>query len=305
MTFRLRMSDGSYRWFRAMRGFVRDAKGKAVRSSGCLIDVVETTRAAEAAKIRADKLSGMASAFDMEMSSLTQTVSASATQLQTAAQKLTFRRSKPRSNRRTSRPRPKRPAQMFPLSPLRQTNWALPSAKSVVRSIVPPKWRKALSKRLMKSAEIISELSSVAAGIGEVVSLISGLDDQTNRLALNATIEAARAGEAGRGFAVVASEGIGLGGISDVIRMIDETTKSIACAVEQQSSATGEIANSASAASHSAMSVTSHIGAVAIADEETGADASNVLSASSMLSAQAEKLSKDVHAFLANVRSVA
>jgi methyl-accepting chemotaxis protein len=53
------------------------------------------------------------------------------------------------------------------------------------------------------------------------------------------------------------------------------------------------------------MSVTSHIGAVAIAAEETGADASNVLSASRTLSAQAEKLRKDVHAFLANVRSVA
>jgi len=52
----------------------------------------------------------------------------------------------------------------------------------------------------------IAALGDQAAGIGQVLNVISDIADQTNLLALNAAIEAARAGDAGRGFAVVADE---------------------------------------------------------------------------------------------------
>jgi methyl-accepting chemotaxis protein len=183
-----------------------------------------------------------------------------------------------------------------------------------------------------KTNDRVSELAKAATRIGDVVELINTIAGQTNLLALNATIEAARAGEAGRGFAVVASEvkalaeqtakatgeisqqisGIqaatqesvaAIKEIGDTIGRMSEIASTIAAAVEEQGAATQEISRNVQQAANGTQQVSANIVDVQRGASETGSASGQVLGAAKSLSAESDRLKREVAKFLSSVRA--
>ena len=114
----------------------------------------------------------------------------------------------------------------------------------------------------------VAGLAVSASKIGEVVSLIQDIAEQTNLLALNATIEAARAGEAGKGFAVVASE------VKELATQTAKATEAISEQIAGIQSKTDSSVEAIRSISNTMAKVSSSTEAIAAAVEEQGASTS-------------------------------
>jgi methyl-accepting chemotaxis protein len=103
-----------------------------------------------------------------------------------------------------------------------------------------------LTKRTSSAKTAVEGFRLKAEEIGNIVSSITSISQQTHLLAINAAIEAARAGPEGRGFGVVAEE---VGRLADNVRRFAEQISSISSEILQGTQGVAdEIRRSVSAA---------------------------------------------------------
>jgi ABC-type transporter Mla subunit MlaD len=328
-TYRLKVKDGSYRWFRATGGVVRRPDGTPRRACGSLVDIHALMQA------DAERKTGMAAAadgFEGKVGRLIGQLAEAAGKLEHTSGSLT--RTAGETNARAGTVAA---AAGQASANVQTVASAAEELSSSIAEITRQVTRSSdVSGRAAADArhtdKLVATLADNARTIGDVVGLISSIAGQTNLLALNATIEAARAGDAGKGFAVVASEvknlasqtaratediseqirtiqaatGEAVGAIRGIVGTIGEVSEisaAIAAAVTEQGAATQEIARNVQQAAAGTREVTENIARVSQSATDTGGAAAQVADAATELSRRSGQLSEEMGRFLTTMRA--
>ena len=154
---------------------------------------------------------------------------------------------------------------------------------------------KAISETIEASAKLIKSLGDRSNQIGQIISVINEIADQTNLLALNAAIEAARAGEAGRGFAVVADEVKKLAvrtsnSTSEISSMITSMQKEVHEVVASMETITREVTAGVELSTQAGDVLRNIVGSV----DQLHVMVQQIASASEEMASTSEQISKDI-----------
>lgn len=271
--YRLKLKNGSYNWFRATGGVVRDNAGKPRRACGSLVDIQALVEERTGKDRRQAAMDQHTQIFGEAASGVMRALEASAGDMRSAGAELIDAVQRTRDSAQNTAAGTDESA--------RNLNAVAAAGEQMSHSVAEISRQVGHAAAAIREAvghsasteEKVATLARTADRIGDVVQLISQIAGQTNLLALNATIEAARAGDAGKGFAVVAGEVKSLaaqtakatgeiehqiaeirtathtvvGAMREVgnrINQVETVAETIAAAVEQQAIATREIAGS-------------------------------------------------------------
>lgn len=192
---RLRMKSGEYRWFHIRGQAQWDAQGNAVRIAGATRDIHERKLNEERLRQSANIL---AASITQIMSSLTEVLTSSSN----TASAITQTASTVEEVKQTAYVAGQKAQTVS--STTQQTMHVAQLGEHAVETAITG--LHGIRGQMESIAHSVITLGEQSQAIGEIITNVSELAEQSNLLAVNAAIEAAKAGEQGRGFTAVAQE---------------------------------------------------------------------------------------------------